>query len=77
MDEVDRIKEILKSAKIRLVAFVQGAMTNDTYHKIVKPFTKILTDVTKDVIMGDVDMVKVVTSVIKVIGNNVDNPLIE
>ena len=52
-------------------------MTNDTYHKIVKPFTKIQTDVTKDVIMGDVDMVKVVTSVIKVIGNNVDNPLIE
>ena len=53
------------------------SMTNDTYHKIVKPFTKILTDVTKDVIMGDVDMVKVVTSVIKVIGNNVDHPLIE
>lgn len=77
MDEVDRIREILKSAEIRLVAFVQGAMANDTYHKIVKPFTKILTDVTKDVIMGDVDMVKVVTSVIKVIGNNVDNPLIE
>ena len=69
MDEVDRIREILKSAEIRLVAFVQGA--------IVKPFTKILTVVTKDVIMGDVDMVKVVTSVIKVIGNNVDNPLIE
>lgn len=57
--------------------FVQEAMKNDTYQEIGKEFLKILTDVIKDIITGDLDMIKIMMSVIKVIANSVDNLLTE
>ena len=51
-------------------------MTNDTYQEIGKEFLKILTDVIRGVIAGDLDMVKIMTNVIKVIANSVDNLLL-
>ena len=66
MDEVDGIRDVFKSATIKLVEFVQETMTNDTYQEIGKEFFKILNDVIKVVITGDLD-----------IANNLDNLLIE
>lgn len=57
--------------------FAQEAMKNDTYQEIGKEFLKILTDVIKDIITGDLDMIKIMMSVIKVIANSVDNLLTE
>ena len=64
-----------KVLKFGNLEFEQEAMTNDMYQEIGKEFLKILTEIIKGVITGDLGMVKIITSVIKVTTESTDNIL--